>query len=192
MVPASPSRRLALVAGLVVLLFVAGVTHPSINDVPGFSDHTGPTEMDVTGFERLGAGCADDVATYARSGTGPNGTYERITFVETGDPDANLSVSAVRTSPRGADLSTFRVAVDSHTDAPPNETCRMGVQYRVELESSGGSPPGFMPDAHGTRILWLENGEYAGCSSSSTGTLDTECHRFLGDHPDRTWANATT
>ena len=58
MVPiASPSRRVGI-AMLVVVLFVA-VAQPSVNDLPGFSDHTGPTEMEVTEFERLEAGCAD-------------------------------------------------------------------------------------------------------------------------------------
>ena len=188
-------QRHEWVALAILVLFAFGVVQPSVNDLPGVSDHTGPTEMSVTEFERLDSGCADTVADYASSGLGPNGTHERTTFVETGDPDADLSVSTVRTSPPGADLSTFRVHVESHGDdvvtaATANESCRLGVQYRLVVQTSGGSPEGFLPDAHGHRIRWLENGEYAGCSGSVTSPLESGCERFR-EPPERTWANAT-
>jgi len=193
MVPSIPSRRTAA-ALLVVALFVVGLAQPSVNDLPGFSDHTGPTELEVTAFERVEAGCADAVATRARRTTGGGG-YERLAFVRTGSADADLSARVERTSPRGADLSTFRVHVDAHPQPPAldpaNGTCAVGVLYRIRLNASGGSPEGFLPDAHGTRVLWLENGGYAGCSASVTSPLDAECDRFVATTPTRTWANAS-
>lgn len=191
MVPfATPSRRIGI-ALLLIAIVVVGVTHPSVNDFPGFSDHTGPTRMSVTNFERLDSGCADDVAKYAESQVGPYGKHTRTSFIETGDPDANLSVSTERTSVRGADLSTFRVAVESHGRGnASNASCVLGVQYRLTVQTSGGSPAGLVPDAYGTRILWLENGRYDGCTGSVTSPLDAECRRFRDD-PQRTWANAT-
>lgn len=198
--------RWLLLSVVIISLFLIGIVQPSVNDLPGFSDHTGPTQMTVTEFERLESGCAEDVADFARSRSGPNGTYLQTTFIETGDPTANLSVYTERTSPRGADLSTFRVHVESHPapenvpsstgtatetdDTTSNTSCRLGVQYRLTVRTSGGSPEGFLPDAHGTRILWLENGEYAGCSGGVTSPLESSCHRLAQD-PQRTWANAT-
>jgi len=149
MVPiASPSRRVGI-AMLVVVLFVA-VAQPSVNDLPGFSDHTGPTEMEVTEFERLEAGCADEIATGSRRSSGGS-VYTRTQFIGTPSADADLSVWVERTSSEGADLS----------------------------------------DAHGTRVLWYEDGDLAGCSSSVTSPLDSECPRFSGLQLDRTWANAS-
>lgn len=191
MVPfATPSRRVGI-ALVVVGLVLVGITHPSVNDLPGFSDHTGPTAASVTNLERIETGCADDVATRSRSTTS-GGTYEKVTFVRTERADADLSAWVERTSPRGTDLSTFRVHVDSHASGPANETCDTGVLYRIEVTTSGGSPQGIFADAYGTRVLWLENGAVSGCSASVTSPLDAECERFQADSgPDRTWANAT-
>jgi len=191
MVPLSTERLGVAIALLVIVLFLVGAAQPTVNDVPGFSDHTGPTEAQVTSFERIDSGCAEQVATRS-SGSTSGGTYEKLTFVETTDPDADLSAWVERTSPRGTDLSTFRVHVDSHATGPANESCETGILYRIEVETSGGSPEGVFADAHGTRILWLENGRVAGCSASVTSPLDAECQRFYDDsRPDRTWANAT-
>lgn len=191
MVPLRTERLGAAIALLVVVAFLVGVTHPSVNDLPGFSDHTGPTEAQVTNLERVAAGCADDVATRGSSSTS-GGTYEKLTFVETGRADAGLSAWVERTSPLGTDLSTFRVHVDTHATGPANESCDVGILYRITVQTSGGSPEGIFPDAYGTRILWLENDRVTGCSASLTSPLDAECERFDADsRPDRTWANAT-
>jgi hypothetical protein len=191
MVPISTERLGVAIALLVIVLFLVGVAQPTVNDVPGFSDHTGPTEAQVTTLERVDAGCAEAVATRSSSSTS-GGTYEKLTFVEAPTADADLSAWVERTSPRGTDLSTFRVHVDSHATGPANESCDMGILYRIEVETSGGSPEGFFADAHGTRILWLENGRVSGCSASLTSPLDAECQRFYDDsRPDLTWANAT-
>ena len=107
-----PTRRLVAVA---LLAFAVGaVVGPSVNALPGFSDHTGPSELRVTEFERIDAGCAEDVATYS-SGSLDAGNYTRVEFIETADTDASLSAWTERTSPPGTDLSTFRVHVDSAT-----------------------------------------------------------------------------
>jgi hypothetical protein len=65
------------------------------------------------------------------------------------------------------------------------------VLFVVVAQPSGGSPAGLLPDAHGTRVLWYEDGDLAGCSSSVTSPLDSECPRFSGLQLDRTWANAS-
>jgi len=185
---ASPSRRVGI-ALLVIALFLVGVTQPSVNDLPGFSDHTGPTEMRITEFDRLESGCAANVSSY-RSGSWNGNDYSKVAFVRTDDPNANLSAWIERTSPAGVDLSTFRVHVESHSDAARNDSCETGVLYGLSVNTSGGSPAGILADAHGHRILWMHNGEYAGCSASYTSPLDAECSRFR-ELPQRTWANAT-
>lgn len=191
MVPSIPlsTRTAGLVLGTVLLtLLLAG----SVNSLPGFSDHTGPTELAVTGFERTGTGCVEDPGRPggATSGGGPG--YVRTSAIVTEDADADLSVWVERTSPAGADLSTFRVHVESHHEGPVEADCANGsvVAYRLELGGSGGSPEGFLPDDHGSRVLYLENGDVAGCSAGYTGGLDGSCDRFFED-PRRTWANAT-
>ena len=191
----------ALLLALVVGLLLTGGEPKAINALPGFSDHTGPTEMEVTELERLDSGCLDVVGTYSSGSSSGDGPYSQTTFIETGDPDADLSAWVERTSPPGADLSTFRVHVESRgsdaadrTDANATTTsCKMGVQYRITVMASGGSPEGILPDAHGERVLWLENGEYAGCSGSYTGSLNGSCSHIRPQDggPNRTWANAT-
>ncbi|UPV74251.1 hypothetical protein M0R89_17145 [Halorussus limi] len=186
----------ALLLAFVVGLLLTGGEPKAVNALPGFSDHTGPTEMNVSELERLDSGCREAVSGYARSSVS-GGTYSQVTFVETGDPDADLSAWVERTSPPGADLSTFRVHVESSGNATgrneSNRSCEAGVQYRLEVTTAGGSPEGVLPDAHGIRILWLENGEYAGCSGSYTGPLRSGCSQLRPQDggPDRTWANAT-
>ncbi|QZP36381.1 hypothetical protein [Halobaculum magnesiiphilum] len=177
-----------LVAVALLAFAVGAVVGPSVNALPGFSDHTGPSELRVTEFERLDAGCAEDVATYS-SGSFDAGNYSQVDFIETGDTDANLSAWTERTSPPGTDLSTFRVHVDSRHEGPTNASCETGVLYRITVTPSGGSPEGLIPDAHGTRIQWMENGEFAGCSASYTSPLDGRCPGATD--PDRSWANAT-
>ena len=194
MVPHSAKLKTLLLVSLLFGLALTGGEPGTVNALPGFSDHTGPTEIAVVSFERLDSGCEDDVATYS-GGSVSGGNYSQVTFIETGDPDANLSAWAERTSPQGADLSTFRVHVESRdgTGERTDDSCETGVQYRIEVATSGGSPEGVLPDAHGTRILWLENGEYAGCSVSVTSPLRGDCRRFTDDEsPVREWANATT
>ncbi|MFC7097141.1 hypothetical protein [Halobaculum marinum] len=185
MVPPS-TRRLIAVA--LVALAVGAVLGPSVNALPGFSDRTGPTDIAVTEFERLDAGCASAVATYSR-GSVSGDTFTKVTFIETASTGANLSVWTERTSPDGADLSTFRVHVESHDAGPANTTCETGVLYRISVETSGGAPAGFLADDHGTQIQWMENGAFTVCSVSATGGLDTRCPGDR-DHP-RVWANAT-
>lgn len=189
----SPRAKRALIAvALLGAFFVVG--HPdSVNRAPLFSDHTGPSKMTVTSFERLGSGCENVVGRYSGGSTG-NGSYSQIGFIETGDPNADLSARVERTSPDGADLSTFRVSVESHSEARTveNTSCTLGVQYRIELVPSGGSPEGLLPDAHGVQIRWLENGEYAGCTASLTSPLRSTCPGVEDDEPKRTWANATS
>jgi hypothetical protein len=89
-------------------------------------------------------------------------------------------------------MSAFRVHVDSESNAPANDTCQTGVRYRITVALDGGSPPGIFPDAHGHRVLWLENGRYVGCSGSVTSPLDAECNRFRQDDQQRRiWQNGT-
>jgi hypothetical protein len=181
---------------LVVLAFISGgLIAGSVNALPFFSDHTGPSEMRITSFERIDAGCADTVATYTSSST-----FSQTTFIATGDADANLSAWVERTSPRGADLSTFRVHVSSQswgttTDSftahkTGNDSCTVGVQYRITVTASGGSPQGLLPDAHGVRIQWVENGHLAGCSASVTSPLSAGCSPD-SRYPDRVWENTS-
>ena len=191
MVPRPTRRRVAVVA--LAALVLGLVLGQSVNALPGFSDHTGPTEMRVTSFDRVDAGCAEEVATRSRSSSG-GGNYTKVAFIRTADVDANLSARVERTSPAGADLSAFRVHVDSHHEGPANGACETGVLYRITITPAGGSGEGLVPDAHGTRVLWLENGEYAGCSASLTSPLEDGCRRFRGAEggPRRVWANGST
>ena len=204
MVPDARRLKDALLLALVVGLLLTGGEPKAVNALPGFSDHTGPTEMRVASIDRLDAGCRDAVSNYAGS-SGGGGNRTRVSFIPTGDPDADLSAWVERTSPPGADLGTFRVHVESRGDGEvasnrgadrtaSNASCELGVQYRIETTAAGGSPEGLLPDAHGVQILWLGNGEYAGCSGSYTSPLRGNCH-YLYQHAgnrDSTWANATT
>ncbi|MGM0447117.1 MAG: hypothetical protein ACQERM_02545 [Methanobacteriota archaeon] len=190
----------------VALVAAAALGAVAITDLAGADGVAGvgaepePPRLSVDSVERLDVGCADDVATYASSRTG-GGSVDRVAFVETGNAAANLSVATERTSPRGARLSTFRVYVDSAAAgerADPDRTanrsegCRVGIQYRVRLSYEPRSSGPLLFGDEGTRVLWLENGEYAGCSGVAEGSLETECARFLdGDGPERTWANAS-
>lgn len=189
MIPFTPRRNTLLFLGLVVLAAI--VVGGPVNALPLFSDHTGPTDLTISSFERLDAGCADEVGKFTHSGT-ENGSYTKTAFIRTGNETAKLSAWTERTSPAGADLSTFRVHIDSHGTPRQNASCTLGVQYRITLTPYGGSPPGLLPDAHGTRILWLENGRYSGCSASVTSPLEDQCHRFMDDsRPERTWVNGS-
>jgi hypothetical protein len=180
------TRRLVAVA--LLALAVGAVVGPSVDALPGFSDHTGPTELDVTGFERLESGYRDEIATYA-SGSFHAGNYTRVGFVSTADTDADLSAWIERTSPPGTDLSTLRVHAESRHDGPVNDSCVTGVMYRITVTPSGGSPKRLVPDAHGTRTQWMENGAYDGCPGAYTGLLDGRCPDATD--PKRSWANAT-
>ncbi|NHN58874.1 MULTISPECIES: hypothetical protein [Halorussus] len=195
MVPDARRLKDALLLAFVVGLLLTGGEPKAVNALPGFSDHTGPSELRVSSLERIDAGCRDAVSNYA-SGSGGGGNHTRVSFVATGDPDADLSAWVERTSPPGADLSTFRVHVESRGDGEvaSNASCELGVQYRIETTATGGSPEGILPDAHGVEILWLENGEYAGCSGSYTSPLRGRCPHLYqqADDRDLTWANATT
>jgi len=179
-----PSRRtvaLVLLTALATLL-LAG----SVNSLPGFSDHTGPADLTVTEFERTGTGCG-----VVRS-RAPDSLYERHGSIRVADTDAALSVRVERVSPPGADLSRFRVHVESVHEGTVESTCEHpAVGYRVALDPSGGSPAGLLPDAHGVQVLYVENGEFAGCASAFTG-IDPAggCGESFGEEP-RTWANAT-
>ncbi|SDF61309.1 hypothetical protein SAMN04488067_10678 [Halorubrum xinjiangense] len=185
----------AVALGAVAIADVAGA-----DGIAGIGAESEPPRLSVESVERLDVGCADDVATYASSRTG-GGSVDRVGFVETGDAAANLSVATERTSPRGARLSAFRVYIDSaaadeRADSDPtangSDDCRVGIQYRVRLsyEPRSSGPLSFGDE--GTRVLWLENGEYVGCSGVAEGSLETECARFLdGGGPERTWANGT-
>lgn len=184
-----PSRRATillscLIAGLVVVVVLSG-------SPLSLDEKSDPAQLSVSSFERLESGCADDVATYS-SGSHGNGSYTQVSFIETGSETANLSVRTERTSPVGADLTTFRVHIESTGSPQANASCRMGTQYRLELTYDRESSDGFLSGDDGTRVLWLENGEYAGCSSTTSGSLDSECHRFTKEEQsDRTWANTT-
>lgn len=172
-------------AGLVIALV------SPVSPLATSGDEVEPAQLSVSSFERLDTGCADDVATYAWSRQG-NGSYTRIAFIETGGEAVNISARTERTSPAGADLTTFRVYIDSTTRPREPTACTMGVQYRLELTYDRGPADGFLSGDDGTRVLWLENGAYSGCSSATSGSLDSECHRFTGQtQSDRTWANAT-
>jgi hypothetical protein len=186
-----PSRRtvvLVLVTAALTLA-VAG----SVNALPGFSDHTGPTDLTVTEFERTGTGCGSpDV----EAGAVPHADslYERNGMIRVPDTDADLSVRVERVSTPGADLSRFRVSVESHHDGSVDTDCaRPVVGYRVVLEPSGASPAGLLPDAHGVQVTYLEDGEFAGCSGAYSGIDPAavgQCGASFGEEP-RTWANAT-
>ncbi|WP_262179855.1 hypothetical protein [Haloarcula laminariae] len=187
-----PSATTAAAVVAAFALGAAAVASGAVYALPLVSDETGPTDIEVTDLERLDAGCREDVVTYASSRSGPNGTHARTSFVETGARDANLSAWAERTSPAGAEYSTFRVNVESARTGPANESCEVGVQYRLEYRTSGGTDDGLISDESGHSITHVENGRYAGCSSVGEGRwADAGCPRRASEAPDRTWANAT-
>lgn len=190
MAPAVSRQRLLLVCSLAVVLIGLVVVPASPLSLTG--DDSEAPRLSVTSLERLDTGCADDVATFASSKSGGGG-YTKVSFIETGNKTANLSAKTERTSPAGADLSTFRVYVDSTREVRQNSSCTMGVQYRIELDHDPAPSGGILSGEEGTRVLWLENGAYTGCSSTTTGSLDAECGRFVreGD-TEITWANSST
>jgi len=189
MAPATSRKRLLLVCSLAVVLVGLVVVPASPLSLTG--DDSEAPRLSVSSLERLDAGCADDVANFASSKSGGLG-YTKVSFIETGNETANLSARTERTSPVGADLSTFRVYVDSTGEAPRNSSCTMGVQYRIELDHDPAPSGGILSGEEGTRVLWLENGDYIGCSSTTTGSLDAECGRFLlEEDTDLTWANSS-
>ena len=187
-----PSTTTAGVAVVAFVLGMAAVTSGAIYALPLVSDDTGPTDIEITSLERLDAGCRDDVGTYVSSRNGPNGTYARTSFVETGSRDANLSAWAERTSPAGADYSTFRVYVESEPRGSATESCEVGIQYRLAFRTSGGTDNGLVPDASGVSVTYVENGAYSGCSGGGSGRwANAGCPNRADDRPHRTWANAT-
>lgn len=170
----------------VVILFLWPMSPLSVT-----GDEPEPAPLSVSSFERLETGCKDDVATYA-AGSHGNGSYTRVSFIETGTETANLSARTEQTSPVGADLTSFRVYIDSTGQPRENTDCTMGVQYRIDLTYDRESSDGLLSGPDGTRVLWLENGAYSGCSSTTSGSLESECHRFVNNsQSNRTWANTT-
>lgn len=159
-----------------------------VNALPGFSDHIGPSELTVTEFERTGSGCGPV------NSRGVDSLYDRHGSIQVADTDADLSVRVERTSIPGADLSRFRVHVESVHEGAVESSCeRPTVGYRVVREPSGGSPEGLLPDAHGVQVASVENGEFAGCSGAYTGIDPAavgQCGESVGEEP-LTWANAT-
>ncbi|WP_302082554.1 hypothetical protein [Salinibaculum rarum] len=183
----SRTVAIALIAAVLTLGLVAAVP---VNSLPFFSDDTGPTDIEVASLERLDAGCKESVAQYSGTQNGPNGSYTTTSFVETGSRNASLSAWAERTSPTGAEYSTFDVHVESHRTEPANTTCDVGIQYRLTVETSGGGDDGLLPDESGLSVRFHENGRYAACASSSSGDFGSACRGVEGP-PTRTWANAT-
>ena len=189
MAPAVSRQRLLLVCSLAVVLIGLVVVPASPLSLTG--DDSEAPRLSVTSLERLDTGCADDVATFASSKSGGGG-YTKVSFIETGNKTANLSAKTERTSPVGADLSTFRVYVDSTGEVRQNSSCTMGVQYRIELSHDPARSGGILSGEEGTRVLWLENGAYTGCSSTTTGALDAECGRFVQEgNTEISWANSS-
>lgn len=188
MVPDVP-RSVAVALVAVVAAFVLAAAVPA-SALPLVQDSTGPTEIEVVSLERLETGCEEEIADAGLTRNGPNGTYTVVSFVETGSRDAALSAWAERTSPTGADFSTFDVHVDGHREGPTNTTCTVGVQYRLTVRTTGGTDPGLLDDPSGTGVRFHENGEYATCASSGSGGFGSAC-RGVGGPPPRTWANAT-
>ena len=182
------ATRTALLAatGLALVMLCSG---SSVNALPLFSDHTGPDQARITSFERLDAGCADVVATSAH-GSLSGGTYTKTTTIDAATLNDSLSASVDRFSRAGADLSTFAVRVATHPAGAASAGCDVVVQYRIELTLSGGSPAGLLPDSHGFRIFWFENGEPSGCSASVTSPLPG-CPGVDSVPHGRVWANAT-
>lgn len=183
-----PERRvrLLLACGVVaaIAVFVLAPVGPTLGTTT-----TDPPELAVSSFERLNSGCADDIH---RSSFGRNAgdSYTQVGFVETGNESANLSVRTERTSPPGADLTAFRVYLESTDEPQANRSCTVGIRYRLELTVDGEQSQGLFdggPD--GIRVLYFENGRYNGCSQSVSGGLDANCQRFGSDHE---WTNATT
>lgn len=167
-----PTRRLFAVACccLAVGAVVSSVVAPAATALPGVTDRTGATDLRVTEFELLAAGCAADLDT-----SGVGGMYETEGFVRTRTANATLSAWVERTSPNGADLSTFRVHVEAESDGARNRTCRTGVRYRLAVEPGGGAAGGVGLDAYGTRVVWVVDGDHVRCASSYTGRIDGGC-----------------
>lgn len=186
MSPISPYRTSLLLCCLVVSLLALFIWPMSPLSVT--SAEPEPAQLSVASFEQLETGCREDVATYA-TGSHGNGSYTQVSFIETGTETANISARTERTSPVGADLTTFRVYIDSAEQPQENTSCTMGVQYRLELTYDQAASNGLLSGDDGTRVLWLENGEYSGCDSTTSGSLDAECHRFMTDNQsNKTWA----
>lgn len=180
------ARTVGIILGTAALtLLLAG----SVNSLPGFSDHTGPTELDVTGFDRLDDGCLAEVTGYGRSSVS-GGVRTRNTVIRTADADANLSVRTERVTPERADVSVFLVHVESHHEGPVESDCAesTAVRYRLELTPRGGSPEGLLADSHGIVIRYYENGEPSGCDGGVTSPY-SGC--VAPEEPRRTWTNAT-
>lgn len=171
MVP-DPTRRLLAVACCCLTVGVAlgPVVAPAATSLPGVTDRTGATDLRITGFEVVAAGCAADLDT-----RGAGSMYETEGFVPTRTANATLSAWVERTSPDGADLSTFRVHVDAESDGPTKGTCRTGVRYRLAVDPSGGGTGGLGLDAYGTRVVWVVDGDQRRCSSSYSGRIDGGC-----------------
>jgi hypothetical protein len=187
--PALPRLDLRTVGLVLATAIVTLALAGSVNSLPGFSDHTGPTELEVTGFERLDDGCLSAVSGYGRSSVS-GGVRTRNTVMRVADADAALSVHTERVTPERADVSVFLVHVESHHEGPVETDCERSaaVRYRLELTPRGGSPAGLLPDSHGTAIRYYEDGSPRGCSGGVTSPYDA-CP--AAEEPRRAWANAT-
>lgn len=146
---------------------------------------SGPTapEPRIVTFAQTDAGCADDVRQFARTQDRPNGTYVFSGTVATRSPNVSLSARAVRTSPPGADVITYRVEMRTHA-RNASADCPGRVAYRLELVAPDGDG--------GERVAVFLDGNTVACAGGSYSGYSSGCYLVMAeDRPRTVWANGT-
>ena len=132
-----------------------------------------------------GSGCHDDIR--GMSMTSSDGTW--MGTVNATSPHTELSAQIRLVSPDRADVTAYRVDVETHnTSAPaPGYNCTAdegAVRYRLEYNAP-------YPDGTtGLRVTRYVDGELWGCGGSTSGP-DLGCARMHADVPTH-WSNRTT
>lgn len=143
-----------------------------------------PPEPEIESIEVVRSGCHDDVRKVASSST--DGTWTGT--VNGTSPHTVVSAEIRHVSPERADVTTYRLDVETHnTSAPaPEHDCSAGegaIVYEVEYDAPSDE------NAEGRRVERYRDGELKGCGGSMSGP-DIGCARL---HEDVTthWSNAS-
>jgi len=158
-----------------IALLVGAVGGYAVAD-GGPSDPPPLDEPRVEQFERTASGCRGTIDPSGGTTVGPRGRFVSSGVMDTGSPDAALSMEITRTSPDDARITTYRVDLASYTeDGDGNGTCAGEAAYRLNLT---------VDYREAMRVAVYEEGRAVSCGG-------TGCSAVMADERPRWWANGT-
>ena len=169
----------------VVVAFVATLTFafilfgpfPSGVESLVFGDVWEKPQPSIESVEVTRSGCHDDVPGMSMSSS--DGTW--ISTVNDTSPHTEISAEIRLVSPDRADVTMYRLDVETHKMSAPEYNCSGAVRYEVQYDAP--SPD----DTTGLRVERYLNGELKGCGGSASGP-DIGCDRLHEDVPTH-WSN---